>query len=387
MQRRRFCSYLPCLPFIPVLQHIRGGSSEPGQPRPHVHAHVWPEVPFQHAAPEGERHVSGNCHRVSRFCREGGFAWLTTSQNSSLRTPKLRKTVNVPTPRTPTPFKNALAAQEKMHGPLKMEVSGKVFAQRCPATVAVVLKACPPALAAAAPGLPGGGHTGSAEAGDGSGHLQQGRRPARLQNLETRACPSRAAAHVESSRDWIVNRWQFFHPPLKADGPARKVRKSLVLDLWGKDCLPDQQLFEEQLNNAQVSRNKDASEEPEPSDVRRRFGCFSVSCLAVDPEAEIKKGRFCARQVPDESLLTHSALSHAAPEQEECGRPLTSDPGESSVLPAHPQRPAHSRMRKLFASHKASKHTAAVQVPCIRIVPIPSEISKSQTHTHTHPKK
>lgn len=28
-------------------------------------------------------------------------------------------------PRTPTPFKNALAAQEKMHGPLKMEVRGK----------------------------------------------------------------------------------------------------------------------------------------------------------------------------------------------------------------------------------------------------------------------
>lgn len=26
------------------------------------------------------------------------------------------------TPRTPTPFKNALAAQEKMHGPLKMVV-------------------------------------------------------------------------------------------------------------------------------------------------------------------------------------------------------------------------------------------------------------------------
>lgn len=28
----------------------------------------------------------------------------------------------IATPRTPTPFKNALAAQEKMHGPLKMEV-------------------------------------------------------------------------------------------------------------------------------------------------------------------------------------------------------------------------------------------------------------------------
>lgn len=36
------------------------------------------------------------------------------------------------------------------------------------------------------------------------------------------------------------------------DGPARKVRKSLVLDPWGKDNL-DVQLFQEQLNNAQVS--------------------------------------------------------------------------------------------------------------------------------------
>lgn len=45
--------------------------------------------------------------------------------------------------------------------------------------------------------------------------------------------------------------------PLKVDGPARKVRKSLVLDLWGKDCLSDPQVFEEQLNIAQVSRNKD----------------------------------------------------------------------------------------------------------------------------------
>lgn len=43
------------------------------------------------------------------------------------RTPKFRKTVMIPTPRTPTPFKNALAAQEKMHGPLKMEVRGQMW--------------------------------------------------------------------------------------------------------------------------------------------------------------------------------------------------------------------------------------------------------------------
>lgn len=70
---------------------------------------------------------------------------LTTFQNSSLRTPKLRKTVNIPTPRTPTPFKNALAAQEKMHGPLKMEVSGNVFCSVLPSDDAVRFKRCPPA--------------------------------------------------------------------------------------------------------------------------------------------------------------------------------------------------------------------------------------------------
>lgn len=36
------------------------------------------------------------------------------------------------------------------------------------------------------------------------------------------------------------------------EGPARKVRKSLVLDPWDKDNL-DVQLFQEQLNDAQVS--------------------------------------------------------------------------------------------------------------------------------------
>ncbi|TRY69880.1 hypothetical protein DNTS_015344 [Danionella cerebrum] len=41
-------------------------------------------------------------------------------ENAGFRTPKLHKNNTVHTPRTPTPFKNALAAQEKMHGPLRM---------------------------------------------------------------------------------------------------------------------------------------------------------------------------------------------------------------------------------------------------------------------------
>uniref|UniRef100_A0AAY4AJ24 Uncharacterized protein n=1 Tax=Denticeps clupeoides TaxID=299321 RepID=A0AAY4AJ24_9TELE len=41
-------------------------------------------------------------------------------ENVGFRTPKIRKSILGHTPRTPTPFKNALAAQEKMHGPVKM---------------------------------------------------------------------------------------------------------------------------------------------------------------------------------------------------------------------------------------------------------------------------
>ncbi|MEQ2264275.1 hypothetical protein XENORESO_017407 [Xenotaenia resolanae] len=48
-------------------------------------------------------------------------------ENDGSRTPKLRKNAAVPTPRTPTPFKKALAAQEKMHGPLRMEPQPLVF--------------------------------------------------------------------------------------------------------------------------------------------------------------------------------------------------------------------------------------------------------------------
>ncbi|MGH0144762.1 UNVERIFIED_CONTAM: hypothetical protein FKN15_005855, partial [Acipenser sinensis] len=41
-------------------------------------------------------------------------------ENAGFRTPKIRKSILAPTPRTPTPFKNALAAQEKKYGPLKI---------------------------------------------------------------------------------------------------------------------------------------------------------------------------------------------------------------------------------------------------------------------------
>ncbi|GAA6217361.1 myb-related protein A isoform X1 [Lates japonicus] len=181
-------------------------------------------------------------------------------ENDGSRTPKFRKTVMIPTPRTPTPFKNALAAQEKMHGPLKMEPQPLAFLEE---DIREVLK------------------------------------------QETGADIFNRADVQPDYRTWKHN----------MDGPARKVRKSLVLDPWGKDCV-NVQLFQEQLNNAQV---------------------------------------------PEESLLTSSSLIAPMPEQEECSDPLTSRGEEPSLVPLHPQRFTSPRVRKLPTSNKAPKH-AAVQV-------------------------
>ncbi|CAB1341053.1 unnamed protein product [Coregonus sp. 'balchen'] len=116
-------------------------------------------------------------------------------ENVSFRTPKIRKSIMVLTPRTPTPFKNALAAQEKMHGPLKMVPQPLAFLEE---DLREVLK-------------------------------------------------------QEIGSDFFTRELQPDFRTWKhdVDGPARKVRKSLVLDSWGKDCL-NVQLFQEQRNNAQV---------------------------------------------------------------------------------------------------------------------------------------
>ncbi|XP_056289956.1 myb-related protein A isoform X2 [Pseudoliparis swirei] len=183
-------------------------------------------------------------------------------ENDGPRTPKFRKTVMIPTPRTPTPFKNALAAQEKMHGPLKMELQPLAFLEE---DIREVLKQ----------------ETGSDI----------------FSRLDVQP----------DYRAWKHNN----------DGPARKVRKSLVLDPWGKDG-PSVQLFQEQLNNAQV---------------------------------------------PDGSILTGSSLVNQIPE---CGRPLTARPltsgrEEPSLVPVHPHRFSSPRKKKLLVCHKAPRH-GAVQV-------------------------
>ncbi|XP_034427868.1 myb-related protein A isoform X1 [Hippoglossus hippoglossus] len=181
-------------------------------------------------------------------------------ENDGSRTPKFCKTIMIPTPRTPTPFKNALAAQEKMHGPLKMEPQPLAFLEE---DIREVLK------------------------------------------QETGADIFNRADNQPDYRAWKHN----------MDGPARKVRKSLVLDPWGKDGL-NTQLFQEQRNNTEK---------------------------------------------PEESLLTSSSLVTSTPEQEECSRPLTSAREEPSLVPVHPHRFTSLRVKKLSASHKAPKH-AAVQV-------------------------
>lgn len=163
----------------------------------------------------------------------------------------------IPTPRTPTPFKNALAAQEKMHGPLKMEPQPLAFLEE---DIREVLK------------------------------------------QETGTDIFNRADIQPDYRAWKQN----------MDGPARKVRKSLVLDPWEKDGL-NVQLFQEQLNDAQVT---------------------------------------------DESLITSSSLVTPIPEQEDCSSSLTAVKEESSLgVSIHPQRFTSLRVKKLPSSHKAPKHT------------------------------
>ncbi|KAM8881111.1 myb-related protein A isoform 3-T3 [Synchiropus picturatus] len=178
-------------------------------------------------------------------------------ENEGPRTPKYRKTIMIPTPRTPTPFKNALAAQEKMHGPLRIEPQPLAFLEE---DIREVLK-------------------------------------------------QETGTDIFNRTDFQTDYRMWKH---NMDGPARKVRKSLVLEPWGKDHL-NVQLFQEQLNNAQVA---------------------------------------------EESLLTSSCLSTIGPEQEENQRPLTS--GEQESSPGNPHRLPSPRVKKHPSPRKASKQVAQV---------------------------
>uniref|UniRef100_A0A8C2JHF3 V-myb avian myeloblastosis viral oncogene homolog-like 1 n=1 Tax=Cyprinus carpio TaxID=7962 RepID=A0A8C2JHF3_CYPCA len=114
-------------------------------------------------------------------------------ENAGFRTPKLHKNIIVHTPRTPTPFKNALAAQEKMHGPLRMV-------------------------------------------------------PQPLALLEE---DIREVLKEETGADIFtqVQNQPQYRSYEQMEAPARKVRKSLVLDSWEKDCLNVQLFPQQQINN------------------------------------------------------------------------------------------------------------------------------------------
>ncbi|XP_026093818.1 myb-related protein A-like isoform X2 [Carassius auratus] len=122
-------------------------------------------------------------------------------ENAGFRTPKLHKNITVHTPRTPTPFKNALAAQEKMHGPLRVVPQPLALLEE---DIREVLKE-----------------------ETGADIFTQ------VQNQP----PYRSYEHMEA--------------------PARKVRKSLVLDSWEKDCLNVQLFPQQQINNNGASRSDD----------------------------------------------------------------------------------------------------------------------------------
>ncbi|XP_027025596.1 myb-related protein A isoform X2 [Tachysurus fulvidraco] len=117
-------------------------------------------------------------------------------ENAGFRTPKVRKSIMAHSPRTPTPFKNALAAQEKMHGPLKMVPQPLAFLEE---DIREVLKE----------------ETGT--------------------DIFLHGQPEQRAYEV--------------------DAPARKVRKSLLLDSWGKDGLNVQLFPQQQINSVAQSHN------------------------------------------------------------------------------------------------------------------------------------
>ncbi|XP_051538564.1 myb-related protein A-like [Myxocyprinus asiaticus] len=119
-------------------------------------------------------------------------------ENAGFRTPKIHKNSMVHTPRTPTPFKNALAAQEKMHGPLSIVPQPLALLEE---DIREVLKE----------------ETGS--------------------DIFTQ----------EQNQLQCISYEQI-------EAPARKVRKSLMLDSWEKDCL-NVQLFPQQKINNGLSHN------------------------------------------------------------------------------------------------------------------------------------
>ncbi|XP_051970888.1 myb-related protein A [Xyrauchen texanus] len=114
-------------------------------------------------------------------------------ENAGFRTPKIHKNIMAHTPRTPTPFKNALAAQEKMHGPLSV--------------------------------VP---------------------QPLALLEEDIREVLKEETGSDIFTQEQIQLQYRSYE---QMDAPARKVRKSLMLDSWEKDCLNVQLFPQQTINN------------------------------------------------------------------------------------------------------------------------------------------
>ncbi|MGH0128834.1 UNVERIFIED_CONTAM: hypothetical protein FKN15_036380 [Acipenser sinensis] len=154
-------------------------------------------------------------------------------ENAGFRTPKIRKSILAPTPRTPTPFKNALAAQEKKYGPLKMMPQPLAYLEE---DIREVLKE----------------ETGM------DIFLREELEPA-------------------------FRAWKQEH-----DAPARKVRKSLVLDAWEKEGLDVNLFSQDQLSNEQP-----------PS------GNLLTCSLFMTPLLDKVEGRCSPVAVKEEPSITH----------------------------------------------------------------------------------
>uniref|UniRef100_W5L2W2 MYB proto-onco like 1 n=3 Tax=Astyanax mexicanus TaxID=7994 RepID=W5L2W2_ASTMX len=144
-------------------------------------------------------------------------------ENAGFRTPKIRKSIMAHTPRTPTPFKNALAAQEKMHGPLKIVPQPLAFLEE----------------------------------------------------------DIREVLREETGTDIFTQTQTQTEPrAYEVDAPARKVRKSLLLDSWGKDFFGVQLFPQQQISNNAQSLNDGLLNSPmlmTPLGEGEKLSCSPVS--------------------------------------------------------------------------------------------------------------
>ncbi|XP_058027374.1 transcriptional activator Myb isoform X3 [Ahaetulla prasina] len=101
--RKQICSSL--IAKIPLKQFFSGSS---------IQESLDPDNPILSSTPLCTHKVGV----TTPFQKDHGFK--SQKENNSFRTPTIKRSILESSPRTPTPFKNAIAAQELKYGPLKM---------------------------------------------------------------------------------------------------------------------------------------------------------------------------------------------------------------------------------------------------------------------------